>query len=57
MAQRVKNLMDYSPWGYKESDITEQLTLSLFSLQDLTTYSGDFAKTHSLHDRDEEIFK
>ena len=49
--------MGYSPWGYKESDITEQLTLTLFSLQDLTTYSGDFAKTHSLHDRDEEIFK
>ena len=38
--------MSYSPWGYKESDITEQLTLSLFSLQDLTTYSGDFAKNH-----------
>ena len=22
--------MDYSPWGHKESDMTEQLTLSLF---------------------------
>ena len=49
--------MSYSPWGYKESDITEQLTLSLFSLQDLSTYSGDFAKTHNLCVRDEEIFK
>ena len=24
--------MGYSPWGRKESDTTEQLTLSLFSL-------------------------
>ena len=24
--------MGYSPWGCKESDTTEQLTLSLFSL-------------------------
>ena len=27
-----RSLVDYSPWGHKESDTTEQLTLSLFSL-------------------------
>ena len=26
-----KNLVDYSPWSYKESDTTERLTLSLFT--------------------------
>ena len=26
-----KSLVGYSPWGRKESDMTEQLTLSLFS--------------------------
>ena len=25
----LENSMDYSPWGYKESDTTEQLSLSL----------------------------
>ena len=25
-----KSLVDYSPWGHKESDMTEQLTLALF---------------------------
>ena len=29
--------MGYSPWGCKESDMTEQLTLSLSSLQALVT--------------------
>ena len=24
-----RSLMDYSPWGYKESDMTQQLTLLL----------------------------
>ena len=28
--------MGYSPWGHKESDTTERLTLSLSSLLDLT---------------------
>ena len=26
----TEELAGYSPWGYKESDMTEQLTLSLF---------------------------
>ena len=25
----LENFMDYSPWGHKESDTTEQLSLSL----------------------------
>ena len=25
-----RSLADYSPWGHKESDINERLTLSLF---------------------------
>ena len=25
-----KSLVDYSPWGHKESDMTEQLILSLY---------------------------
>ena len=25
-----RSLMDYSPWGHKEFDMTEQLTLSLY---------------------------
>ena len=25
----LKNFMDYSPWGHKESDTTERLSLSL----------------------------
>ena len=28
-----RSLVDYSPWGHKESDMTERLSLSLFSLQ------------------------
>ena len=28
-----RSLAGYSPWGYKESDVTEQLSLSLFSYQ------------------------
>ena len=28
---RQRSLAGYSPWGHKESDRTEQLTLSLFS--------------------------
>ena len=28
---RQRNLVGYSPWGHKESDTTEQLTLSLFT--------------------------
>ena len=27
-----RRLVSYSPWGHKESDTTERLTLSLFSL-------------------------
>ena len=27
----LENSMDYSPWGHKESDMTEQLSLSLFT--------------------------
>ena len=27
-----RSLVDYSPWGHKESDTTESLTLSYFSL-------------------------
>ena len=27
---RQRSLVGYSPWGHKESDTTEQLTLSLF---------------------------
>ena len=27
---RTEELAGYSPWGYKESDVTEQLTLSYF---------------------------
>ena len=30
-------MADYSPWGHKESDMTEQLTLSLFSLFTLSS--------------------
>ena len=26
-----RSLGDYSPWGHKESDMTERLTLSLFT--------------------------
>ena len=33
--------MDYSPWGHKESDTTEQLTLSLF------TFSGKQAQSRT----------
>ena len=28
---RQRSLVGYSPWGHKESDTTEQLTLSLFT--------------------------
>ena len=28
-APKQRSLVGYSPWGYKESDMTEQLTLSL----------------------------
>ena len=27
----LENSVDYSPWGHKESDMTERLSLSLFS--------------------------
>ena len=27
----LENYVDYSPWGHKESDMTEQLSLSLFN--------------------------
>ena len=29
----LRSLGGYSPWGHKESDMTEQLTLSLFPLE------------------------
>ena len=28
----LENSMDYSPWGRKESDMTEPLSLSLFKI-------------------------
>ena len=31
LAWRTRSLVGYSPWGHKESDKTEQLTLSLLS--------------------------
>ena len=31
-----RSLVSYSPWGRKESDITEQLTLSLRTVKGLT---------------------
>ena len=34
--QGQKSLVDYSPWGCKESDTTEHLTLTIDTSQDLT---------------------
>ena len=31
-----RRLAGYSPWGHKESDVTEQLTLSLFTLYNMS---------------------
>ena len=42
LAWRTRSLVGYSPWGHKESDKTEQLTLSFFPLllgNTLTTQS------------------
>ena len=32
----LENFMDYSPWGHKESDMTEQLSFSLMPSNKLT---------------------
>ena len=32
--------MGYSPWGHRESDTTEQLTLSLLHFQNCSTRGG-----------------
>ena len=34
-----RSLVGYTPWGQKESDMTEQLTLSLFTFTDVVTYN------------------
>ena len=34
----TEDLVGYSPWGYKESDTAEQLTVSLFSLATQINY-------------------
>ena len=36
-----RSLAGYSPWGHKESDMTEQLTLSLFTLNHWTARKQD----------------
>ena len=33
-----RSLVGYNPWGQKESDMTEHLTLSLFTFTDVVTY-------------------
>ena len=33
-----RSLVGYNPWGQKDSDMTEQLTLSLFTFTDVVTY-------------------
>ena len=35
-----RSLVGYSPWGLKESDMTERLTLSLSSLSQLSVLTG-----------------
>ena len=42
-----RSLVGYSPWGHKESDITEQLTVS--SAGDVGLIPGQEAKTHMPH--------
>ena len=37
-----RSLAGYSPWGLKESDTTERLSLSLFKLTDVKKKSIDF---------------
>ena len=32
-----RSLVGYSPWGHKKSDMTEQLTFSLFTFKGLNT--------------------
>ena len=47
-----RSLVGYSPWGHKESDTTEQLTLSLSFLKMLMT-AGEM---HALYvEKNEEI--
>ena len=36
-----RSLAGYSPWGHKESDMTEQLTLSLFTFNHWTAREQD----------------
>ena len=40
-----RSLTGYSPWGHKESDVTEQLTFLSLELQ--KTHSGFQEKNHS----------
>ena len=42
-----RSLVGYSPWGQKESDMTEQLTLS--NAADVGLIPGQEAKTHMPH--------
>ena len=50
-----RSLVGYSPWGRKESDTTEQLTLSLFSEGFLDRAFGkvSLGRWHSSRDLDE----
>ena len=40
------SLAEYSPWGHKESDTTEQLTLSLFTVAYVQAQVKRLRKTH-----------
>ena len=42
-SQGPRSLADYSPWGHKKSDMTEQLTLSQVALEvkNLPAHAGD----------------
>ena len=44
-----RSLAGYSPWGHKESDMAEQLTLSLFFFLIPDTVRGSILTLRSLH--------